>query len=182
VGLIGLILFLFFAPGQEADALGAGDESRPPWVLMPRVAVGIEYGGFLVRGEDYSSLFRYHYLIDFLEYNRHIIYTDIDGEISFGTPQEPLAFNRIRHHLAIFGYRYDLGNSYLGLRLYHRCHSPFREREQLGYSLRRTQANTYSIGLEFVNKAMLVGQADRGIVFDRAKSLDFEDAGRWHSI
>lgn len=147
-------------------------------MLLPRVAVGIEYGGFLVQGEDYSSLFRYQYLIDLLEYNRHLIYTEIDGEISFGIPQEPLAFNRIRHHLAIFGYRYDLGNSYLGLRLYHRCHSPFREREQLNYSLRRTQANTYSLGLEFINKAMLVGQTDRGITFDRAKSLEF--LGRWH--
>ncbi len=173
-----LVLILLVASGQEAGALEGGDEWRPPWVLLPQVAVGIEYGGFLLRGEDYSSLFRYHFLIDLWKYNRHLIYTEIDGEISFGTPQEPLAFNRIRHHLAIFGYRYDLGNSYLGLRLYHRCHSPFREQEQLDYSLRRTQANTYAIGPEFVNKAMLVGQADRGIIFDRAKPLEF--LGRWH--
>lgn len=145
---------------------------------MPRVGVELEYGGFLQKGEEYSSAFRYRLLIDLLQKNRHLLYTEFDGEISFGTPRETLAFNRIRHQIAILGYRYDLGNYYLGLHFYHRCYNPFKERGRLEGSLHRTLANTYYVGLELVDKAMLVGQKDRGLVFDPKQP--FEWLWRWH--
>ena len=174
LGWLGLVLIL--AVGGKVWA--GEDEEKSSIVLMPRVGVGVEYGGFIKRGEEYSSTFGYKFLIDFLQWRRHLIYMEIDGEISFRIPSETTAFNRIRHHMAILGYRYDLGNYYLGLRLYHRCHNPFYERGRLDSNLNRNLANTYYIGLDFVDKAMLVGQKDRGIVFDPNRPFEF--LGRWH--
>jgi hypothetical protein len=133
----------------------------------------------VVRQGDFSSAFRYHYLIDLLQFGRHIIFTDIDGEIDWGTPGLSLAFNRIRHNIAIIGYRYDLGNYYVGLQYYHRCYNPFQGPGRQVVSLHnRTVATTYYAGLELVDKAMLVAQEDYGIVFDPAKPFEF--LGRSH--
>lgn len=171
-----LVLVLILAVKGNA---GAGeDEKKSPKMLMPRVGVGVEYGGFLKRGEDYSSAFRYQVLVDLFKWRRNLLYLEIDGEISFGIPSNNLAFNRIRHHMALLGYRFDLGNYYLGPRLYHRCHNPFKERGRLIGSRDRNLTNIYFIGLQLVDKAMLVGQKDRGIVFDPARPFEF--LGRWH--
>ena len=102
---------------------------------------------------------------------------DFDGETTFGVPNESLAFNRLRHQIAILGYRYDLGDYYGGIRFYHRCYNPLRERGRLESDSDRTIADTFYIGLEFIDKAMLVGQKDRGINFEDRL---FEFLGRWH--
>ncbi|MCX5891274.1 MAG: hypothetical protein NTY36_17760 [Deltaproteobacteria bacterium] len=144
---------------------------------MPRVGVGIEYGGFLRNGENFSSALRYQLLLDLWQYKRHLLYMDFDGETSFGVPNESLAFNRLHHKIAILGYRYDLGDYYGGLRFYHRCFNPYRERGRLQSDLDRTIADTFYVGLEFIDKAMLVGQKDRGINFEDRL---FEFLGKWH--
>jgi hypothetical protein len=177
-----LLLAMALAGTNRAYAVEeteAEPDSKPHLFLVPRVRVGLEYGGLVVRRGDFSSAFRYDYLIDLLQYGRHIIFTDISGEIDWGTPGLGLAFNRIRHNIAIVGYRYDLGNYYVGLQYYHRCYNPFQGAGRLALSLHnRTIATTYYAGLELVDKAMLVAQEDRGIVFDPAKPFEF--LGRFH--
>jgi hypothetical protein len=86
-------------------------------VFVPRIGIGIEYGGLVVRRGDFSSAFKYHYLIDMLQFGRlgrNLLYVDIDGEIDWGTPGLGLEFNRVRHNISIIGYRYDLGDYYVG--------------------------------------------------------------------
>lgn len=175
---LGLFWIVFLCPpSQEAWAQEPEADDFLPGVIMPRVGMGIEYGGFLVRGEDYSSAFRYQLLLDLWQYKRHLLYMDFDGETSFGVPGESLAFNRLRHQIAILGYRYDLGDYYGGFRFYHRCYNPFRERGRLESDYDRTVADVFYVGLEFIDKAMLVGQKDRGINFEDRL---FEFLGRWH--
>jgi hypothetical protein len=154
-------------------------DKKPKAVLLPRIGIGLEYGGLVVRRGDFSSAFHYRYLIDLLQLGPHLLYTDIDGEIDFGTPGLGLAFNRVRHNITILGYRYDLGNYYVGLQYYHRCNNPFQGKGRLALSLHnRTIATTYYAGLELVDKAMLVAQEDRGIVFDPHRPFEF--LGRFH--
>ena len=137
----------------------------------------MEFGGFPVRGEDFSSAFRYQILLDVLQYQRHLLYMDFDGETSLGIPNDRLAFNRLSHKIAILGYRYDLGDYYGGLRFYHRCYNPLRERGRLETDYDRTVADVFYLGAEFIDKAMLVGQKDRGLNFEDRL---FEFLGKWH--
>ena len=174
LGVLGIVFF--GAPSQAARA--QEPEAGPaPAVIMPRVGVGLEFGGFPVRGEDFSSAFRYQLLLDVLQYQRHLLYMDFDGETSLGIPNDRLAFNRLRHQIAILGYRYDLGDYYAGLRFYHRCYNPLRERGRLETDYDRTVADVFYLGAEFIDKAMLVGQKDRGLNFEDRL---FEFLGRWH--
>ena len=179
-----LIQALFLAlvligPGKVQAAGESAGEKQPAVALLPRVGIGLEYGGLLVRRGDFSSAFRYRFLIDLFQFGRHLIFTEFDGEISFGIPGESLAFNRIRHFIPVLGYRYDLGNHYLGAQFYHRCYNPFRGPKKVALDLEsRTVATTYFAGLEFVDKALLVGQEDRGIVFDPDRPFEF--LGRFH--
>ncbi len=156
-----------------------GEEEKPkPLRLMPRVGLEIEYGGFFFRGEDFTSAFRYHFLIDVLRLRRHLIFIDIDGEITFGIPNESLAFNRLRHRMAMVGYRYDLGNHYIGIHYSHRCNNPFLERGRLQNTFDRNLSSIYFLGIELVDRALLAGQRDRGINFDSQQP--FEWLARWH--
>ncbi len=102
-------------------------DTKPHLVLVPRIGISLEYGGLVVRRGDFSSAFRYRYLIDLLQFGRHLLYTDIEGEIDWGTPGLALEYNRTRHNIAILGYRYDLGNYYVGCQFYHFCNNPFRK-------------------------------------------------------
>lgn len=178
LGLGFLWIGFFCAPSQEAGAQEPEGENLLPGVIMPRVGVGIEFGGFLVRGEkNYSFAFRYQLLVDLWQYKRHLLYMDFDGDTSLGVPNDSLAFNRLSHKISIIGYRYDLGDYYGGVRFYHRCFNPIRERGRLETDFDRTVADTFHAGLEFIDKAMLVGQKDRGINFEDRL---FELLGRWH--
>jgi hypothetical protein len=168
-----------FSRAYAAEETQAEADEKPQLVFVPRIGIGLEYGGLVVRWGDFSSTFRYRYLIDLLQFGRHLIFTDIDGEIDWGAPGLGLAFNRIRHNIAILGYRYDLGDYYVGAQMYHRCNNPFQGEGRLALSLHnRTIASTYYAGLELVDKAMLVAQEDRGIVFDPARPFEF--LGRFH--
>ena len=169
---------MFLAPGQEGWPQEIKDKKEPRVAIMPRLGLGIEYGGFLVRGESFSSSLRYHLLIDFLEYKPHLLYMELDGTVSFGIPQERLAFNRLHHKISIIGYRYDLGDYYASLNFYHRCYNPFRERGDLENRTERTLLDAYYIGLGLTDKAMLVGQRDRNIIFNPNRPFEF--LGRWH--
>jgi hypothetical protein len=158
-------------------------DAKPHLVLVPRIGIALEYGGLLVRRGDFSSAFRYNFLIDLLQYGPHLLYTVIEGEIDWGTPGLALEYNRTRHNLDIIGYRYDLGNYYVGCQFYHFCNNPFRnpgvvvsnQHEHVVYGdlHDRTANSAYFVGLQFVDKAMLLGQKDRGIVFDPARSFEF---------
>jgi hypothetical protein len=75
--------------------------------------------------------------------------------------------------MAMIGYRYDLGNHYVGLHYSHRCCNPFRERGRLEQIRDRNTSSIYYIGLELVDKALLVGQRDRGIDFDSERSFEW---------
>jgi hypothetical protein len=177
--LLLVVLLSGFSRAYAAEETQAEADKKSHVVLVPRIGIGLEYGGLVVRRGDFSSTFRYRYLIDLLQFGRHLIFTDIDGEIDWGTPGLGLAFNRIRHNITLIGYRYDLGDYYVGLQYYHRCYNPFQGGGRLVLSLHnRTVATTYYAGLEFVDKAMLVAQEDRGIVFDPAKPFEF--LGRFH--
>ena len=175
---LGFFWIVFLCPPrQEARAQEPEEDDFLPGVIMPRVGLGIEYGGFLVRGENYSSAVRYQLLLDLWQYKRHLLYMDFDGETSFGVPGESIAFNRLHHEITLLGYRYDLGDYYGGFRFYHRCYNPLRERGRLESDYDRTIADIFYVGLEFIDKAMLVGQKDRGINFENQL---FEFLGRWH--
>jgi hypothetical protein len=177
-----LLLLIIAVAGRSAGAEDPQEEQKSPVVLLPRIGIGIDYGGLMVRRGDFSSAFTYHYLIDFLEFGRlgrNLIYTDIEGEFDWGTPGRSLQINRTRNSIAIIGYRYDLGDYYVGAQVYHRCNNPFSGPGRLDLSLHnRTVADTYYAGLEFVDKAMLVAQENHGIVFDPARPFEF--LGRFH--
>jgi hypothetical protein len=185
-----LLLLLIMAVGlnPEARAEEGQGEQTVPVALVPRVGVGIEYGGLVVRRGDFSSAFKYRFLIDLLQIGNHLFFTETEGEIDWGTPGIALAYNRVRHNITIAGYRYDLGNYYVGAQFFHFCNNPFRDqgtpvrnqRDLIVYrSLHdRTVAGAYLLGLELVDKAMLVGQESRGIVFNPAKPFEF--LGHFH--
>lgn len=177
-----MLLVVALSGTSRAYATGETEvetDTKPHMVLVPRVRIGLEYGGLVVRRGDFSSTFRYRYLIDLLQFGRHILFADIDGELDWGTPGLGLAFNRVRHNIAIIGYRYDLGNYYAGAQIYHRCNNPFQGAGRQILSLHnRTVANSYYVGLELVDKAMLLAQEDYGINFDPAKPFEF--LGRFH--
>ena len=118
-----------------AEEAEAEVDKKPKLMLVPRIGIGLEYGGLVVRRGDFSSAFRYHFLFDLLQFGRHLIYTDIEGEIDWGTPGLALAFNRVRHNISIVGYRYDLGDYYIGLQYYHRCYNPCQGEGRLALSL-----------------------------------------------
>ena len=182
-----LLLLIMAVAGRSAWAEDPQEENKSPVVLVPRIGVGIEYGGLVVRRGDFSSAFKYDYLVDLLQIGPHLLYADIAGEFDWGTPGRSLQINRTRNSLVIAGYRYDLGNNfpgalgnyYVGAQLYHRCNNPFQGPGRLALSLHnRTVADTYYAGLEFVDKAMLVAQENRGIVFDPTRPFEF--LGRFH--
>ncbi len=168
---------LFGGLFHEVGAQELKEEDPPTWVIMPRVGLGLEYGGFPISKEGFSSEFRYQLLLDVLQHQRHLLYLYFDGETSLGIPNDGMAFNRLRHSIVILGYRYDLGDYYAGFRFYHRCYNPLRERGRLETDFGRTIADIFYVGLEFTDKAMLVGQKDRGINFEDRL---FEFLGQWH--
>ena len=109
-----LLLLIMAVAGRGAWAEDPQEENKSPVVLMPRIGVGIEYGGLVVRRGDFSSAFKYDYLVDFLQIGPHLLYADIAGEFDWGTPGRSLQINRTRNSLVIAGYRYDLGNNFPG--------------------------------------------------------------------
>jgi hypothetical protein len=81
--LVTILLLVVALPGISRaygteEAVSEADP-KPHVVLVPRVRLGLEYGGLVVTRGDFSSTFRYRYLIDLLQFGRHILFADIDG-------------------------------------------------------------------------------------------------------
>lgn len=109
----------------EAADSGSEEEERTGLQIAPRLGLAIEYGGFLVQDGDYTSRLRRRLEVDALQYGKHIIYLEFNEDTFFGTPKDKWEFNLMRYRLHLGGYRYDLGDYYLGVFLYHKCNNPF---------------------------------------------------------
>jgi len=171
-----LLILLLAAPGA-ADAAAQGEEEVKGWIIMPRIGVSLEYGGFLKEDNVFTSMLRRRLEIDALQYKRHLIYMEFDEETYFGTPAERGEFNRLRYRVNILGYRYDLGEHYVGLFYYHWCFNNFLTEKYLTTS-GRSAGSLYTVTLEFLTKSMRLGMKDRGINFD--SNQPFEWLGRLH--
>jgi hypothetical protein len=154
-------------------AQGAEKETDIPegWQLMPRVGFSLDYGGFIVHQDNYTSLMRRRVEIDLFQYRRHIFYLNFDEYTYFGIPADKWDFNLMKYRIAA-GYRYDFGNFYLGAFIRHECNNPVYTQK---YQTRadREGLNVYYPGVEFLTKTMRVGMKDRGINFDSPQTFEF---------
>ena len=94
------------AAGQSADE----DDIPAGWALLPRVGLSIEYGGFIVHQDNYTSQLRRQLEVDFLQFRRHILYVKFDENTFFGTPVDNWDFNLMKFKVVLAGYRYDFGS------------------------------------------------------------------------
>jgi hypothetical protein len=175
-----LVFFLYFTGYflvSVAAAFSAADKDDIPegLALLPRVGMSIEYGGFIVHQDNYTSQLRRRLEVDVLQYRRHIFYLEFDEKTFFGTPVDDWDFNLMKFNVVLAGYRYDFGNWYLGIRYFHECNNIFFSRD---YTTRvdRERGNFYFISLEALSKAMRIGMKDRDINFDSPKDFEF----LWH--
>ena len=173
-----MIFFIFIglnvqgAIAQEEDR----DEIPKDWVLVPRISVAMEYGGFAFQQYNYTSMLRRYVEIDLLQYQRHIFYLLFDEKTYFGVPGNSWEFNLMKFDAVLGGYRYDFGKFYAGLFLHHRCNNIFLT-SNYHELLNRERANIYDIGLEILTKNLRVGMQDRNINFN--SSDDFEFLGKF---
>jgi hypothetical protein len=170
--LVICLLLCFTTTGRGATKNDTGDDIPDGWRLLPRVGAAIEYGGFIVQQENYTSLLRRRLEIDFLQYRRHIFYLNFDERTYFGTPFDKWDFNLMKYDVILGGYRYDFGNWYLGLFIHHQCNNPIHPKNYNGL-IDRERANIYDVGLEFLTKTMRLGMKDRGINFDSPDTFEF---------
>ncbi len=143
---------------------------------MPRIGIGLEYGGFAVHQDNFTSQLRRRLEIDLLQYRRHIFYLEFDEKTFFGIPDNRWQFNLMKYDVMLGGYRYDFGDFYIGAFIHHQCNNII---QTLTYRtwLNRERTNIYAVGLEFLTKNMRLGMKDRGINFDSPQSFEF--LGRW---
>lgn len=170
-----VMLLLSLAIGVNCTEAGQDQEGKD-WQLAPRTGVLVEYGGFLYHDGPFSSLLRRRLEIDVLQYRRFIFYLEFDEETFLGTPTDRWEFNRVIYRLQ-GGFRYDLGNYYLGIFFRHWCANPFLTKDYPS-RLGRINDSIYFITFEFMDKALRAGMADRGIVFDPNHPFVF--LGHWH--
>jgi hypothetical protein len=176
--ILWLLLLSLFLAGPAAAGRAAVKEDIPDGlVLLPRVGLSVEYGGFIVHQDHYASLLRRRLEADVLQYGRHIFYLEFDENTFFGTPFDKWDFNLLKYRVVLAGYRYDFGAWYLGIMFNHECNNPFLLRNYRT-KIDRERANLYSIGLEALTKTMRLGMKNRGIDFDSPH--DFAFLGRWH--
>jgi hypothetical protein len=172
-----IVLFLAFPCHLKAQNPEPGQELIEGLQIMPRLGVGVEYGGFARQDDSFTSRLRRRVEIDVLQYGHHIFYLQFDEETLFGTPRDKWDFNQLRYQLIIGGYRYDLGEHYLGLSYSHWCYNIFLTEKDNGFA-GRTNASLYFMTLEFLKKSMRLGMKDRGIIFNPEKPFEF--LGSWH--
>jgi len=142
------------------------------WELFPRIGISVEYGGYIVQQDNYTSLLRRHLEMDLLQYRRHIIYLEFNERFFLGIPGNKREFNLMKYDISLLGYRYDFGDFYLGLLLHHQCNNLIRSRTYLN-KIDREESNTYDLGIEFLTKNMRTGMKDRGINFDSPNNFEF---------
>ncbi len=172
LGIIGLMLLFCNVTLAEFAQEDADGDVPQGLKLLPRVGLSIEYGGFIMQQEKYTSLLRRRLEIDVLQYRRHILYLNFDERTFFGTPFDKWDFNLLKYDIALGGYRYDFGNFYLGLFFHHQCNNPIHPQNYNGL-VDRERANIYDLGLEFLTKTMRLGMKDRGINFDFPENFEF---------
>ncbi len=175
-GKIWLVMLLLILTIGVKGVAGRQEPEGNDWQIAPRTGILIEYGGFLLHDDPFTSRLRRRLEIDLLQYRRFIFYLEFDEETWFGTPPDPWEFNRIIYRLH-GGLRYDLGNYYVGIFYRHWCANTFRT-EKYSSNVNRINYSIYFITLEFLSKAMRAGMKDRGIVFDPHRPFEF--LGRWH--
>lgn len=176
IGIAIVWLMLICITGRTETAAQESGEIPDGWRLMPRLGLSLEYGGFIVHQDNYTSKLRRKLEIDVLQYRRHIFYLDFEENTSFGTPFDKWDFSLLKYNVVLGGYRYDFGEFYLGIFANHQCNSPFLT-EKFNTRIDRDRANLYCAGLEFMTKNMRLGMKDRGINFDSPKAFEF--LGRW---
>lgn len=174
VGVMFLCLMIVcFAAAPLAEAKDDGRDDIPDGLrLLPRIGLSLEYGGFVVHQDNFTSQLRRRLEIDLLQYRRHIFYLEFDEKTFFGTPDNKWQFNLFKYDATLAGYRYDFGNFYLGAFLHHQCNNLILT-QTYNTSIDRERANLYSAGLEFLTKTLRLGMKDRGINFDSPETFEF---------
>ena len=95
-----IILLCFFLVSAAAARQTADQDDIPEgFVLVPRVGVGIEYGGFIVHQDNYTSQLLRQIEADVLQYHRHILYLKFGENTFFGTPSNQWDFNLLKFRL-----------------------------------------------------------------------------------
>jgi hypothetical protein len=142
------------------------------WKFFPRIGISVEYGGYIVQQDNFSSLLRRHLTMDLLQYRRHIFYLEFNERFFLGIPGNKWNFNLMKYDIAMLGYRYDFGDFYVGLLLHHQCNNIVRSKNY-DKDIDRERSNTYDLGVEFLTKNMRTGMKDRGINFDSPDNFEF---------
>ena len=70
--LLIIVLGFFLVSAAAASQTADKDDIPEGFVLVPRVGVGIEYGGFIVHQDNYTSQLRRQLEVDLLQFRRHI--------------------------------------------------------------------------------------------------------------
>jgi hypothetical protein len=81
---IGVLLIGMAAKGEGAQESGVKDIPEG-FQLLPRIGVSIEYGGFIVHQDTYTSALRRRIEVDVFQYRRHIFYIDFDERTFSGS-------------------------------------------------------------------------------------------------
>ena len=121
------------------------------WGLFPRIGISIEYGGYIIQQDNYTSLLRRHLKMDLLQYRRHIFYIEFNERFYLGVPGNKWEFNLMKYDIAMIGYRYDFGDFYLGFLLHHQCNNIIRSQSYYN-EIDRERSNTYDLGIEFLTR------------------------------
>src|SRR5271157_731209 len=79
------VLFFVFAWQFEAQGREGEEEEVNGLQLMPRIGVGLEYGGFLQSDDFSTSRLHRRFELDALQYGPHIIYLEFDENTLIGT-------------------------------------------------------------------------------------------------
>uniref|UniRef100_A0A7V4G8P1 Uncharacterized protein n=1 Tax=Desulfobacca acetoxidans TaxID=60893 RepID=A0A7V4G8P1_9BACT len=171
-------LCLGWSPEAAATVEELARENPSRIFLLPRVGVALEYGGFILNKANEASRLRREVELDMLRLGPHLLYVEFREVTRVGVPGNPWEFDRVEYLMALPGYRYDLGEHYVGVLADHWCLNNFKSSALQGSGTGRSFASIYLLTLEFLDKGSLIGQKDRGIVFDATRP--FEWLGRWH--
>ena len=174
--LVTILLFILCIISVTARAASTQEERKNDipdgWALFPRIGISVEYGGYIVQQDNYTSLLRRRLEMDLLQYRRHIFYLEFNERFFLGVPGHKWEFNLMKYDVALLGYRYDFGDYYLGLLLHHQCNNIIRS-QSYHNDIDRERFNTYDLGVEFLTKNMRTGMKDRGINFDSPNNFEF---------
>jgi hypothetical protein len=173
IGIVAIwVLCICMTVEGEGAPESAGNDIPEDFTLLPRASILIEYGGFIINQDNYTSLLHRYLEVDILQYRRHIFYIDFYERTFFGIPRKEWEFNLMKYDVTLAGYRYDFGNFYLGFFIHHQCNNPIHT-QNYNYLVDRERANTYMAGMEYLTKNMRVGMKDRGINFNSPQSFEF---------